>query len=76
MYTTLLKEMNVGVDGWNDWQNAVPNLRFICCRIFADLADVLPDKVKTDAITKMKELENDSDRDVRYYAALGLKQLA
>ena len=45
------------------------------CRILADLADVLPENVKASAIAKMKELEGDSDRDVRYFAAMGLKKL-
>ena len=65
----------------DDWiyeirkQNSIPNLRFISCRILTALADLLPEDVKTKAITKMKELEGDSDRDVRYYATLGLKKL-
>ena len=56
-------------------QNSIPNLRFISCCILTALANLLPADVKTKAITKMKELEGDSDRDVRYYATLGLKKL-
>lgn len=53
----------------------MPNIRFISCRILSNLSDVLPADVKTKAITKMTELQKDADRDVRFYAASGLKKL-
>ena len=54
----------------------MPNIRFISCRILSNLSDVLPADVKTKAIAKMTELQKDVDRDVRFYAASGLKKLA
>ena len=42
----------------------------------ANLCDVLPADVKAKAIAKMTELTKDEDRDVRYYATLGLKKLS
>lgn len=65
MLNTIVTEMN----------NSVPNLRFISCRILADLATLLPENVKNTVMAKMNELLKDEDRDVRYYAAQGLKVL-
>ncbi|KAK8804943.1 hypothetical protein WA171_006908 [Blastocystis sp. BT1] len=65
MINTIVTEMN----------NRVPNLRFISCRIITDLAPLLPENVKNMVATKMNELLKDEDRDVRYYAAKGLKVL-
>ena len=67
--------MNVDDRTRNDVQNRVPNLRFISCRIITDLAPLLPENVKNMVATKMNELLKDEDRDVRYYAAKGLKVL-
>jgi hypothetical protein len=39
------------------------------------LAPLLPENVKNMVATKMNELLKDEDRDVRYYAAKGLKVL-
>ena len=46
------------------------------CRILTNLADVLSSDVKTKAYEKMKSLVSDEDRDVRYYAILGINKLA
>lgn len=51
----------------------VPNLRFISCRILSNLSSLLPQDVKQKVVEKMKHLTKDADRDVRYYATLGLK---
>ena len=60
---TIVEEMN----------NSVPNLRFTSCRILTNLRSLLPEKVKSKAIEQMTQLLKDEDRDVRYYAAQGLK---
>ena len=75
MLNTIVTEMNVGVKRMNEEQNSVPNLRFISCRILADLATLLPENVKNTVMAKMNELLKDEDRDVRYYATQGLQVL-
>lgn len=57
----------------DEMDDNVPNLRFISCRILSNLSDLLPEDVKQKVVEKMKQQMEDTDRDVRYYAALGLK---
>ena len=57
----------------DEMDDNVPNLRFISCRILSNLGDLLPEDVKQKVVEKMKQQMEDTDRDVRYYAALGLK---
>lgn len=63
LIATIIEEMD----------DTVPNLRFISCRILSNLSGLLAEDVKQKVVEKMKQLTKDVDRDVRYYAALGLK---
>ena len=57
-------------------QKSVPNIRFIACRILANLKDVLPAEVKEEMKNKMQKMKADEDPDVRYYAEKGVEALS